>query len=69
MKESGHNTKVTIFQKIEIIENVLGEWCDGHSNWNLVSSRTKRAMGLHHQYDGEFWMDFFGDFCREYEEV
>jgi hypothetical protein len=54
---------------MEIIKNVLGEWCDGHSNWNLVSSRTKRAMGLHHQYDGEFWMDFFGDFCREYEEV
>ena len=26
-------------------------------------------MGLHHQYDGEFWMDFFKDFCREFEEV
>ena len=21
------------------------------------------------QYDGEFWMEFFTDFCREFEEV
>ena len=55
---------------MKTIKNCIsGEWCDGHSNWNLVSSRTKRAMGLHHQYDGEFWMEFFGDFCREFEEV
>ena len=26
-------------------------------------------MGLHHQFDGEFWMEFFGDFCKEFEEV
>ena len=45
------------------------EWCDGHKNWNNVSSRTKRAMGLHHQFDGEFWMEFFADFCKEFEEV
>ncbi len=48
---------------------MTGEWCDGHKNWNFVSSKTKRAMGLHHQYDGEFWMDFFNDFCKEFEEV
>ena len=48
---------------------VSGEWSDGHRNWDLISAKTKRAMGLHHQYDGEFWMDFFKDFCREFEEV
>ena len=26
-------------------------------------------MGLHDLYDGEFWMEFYGDFCREFEEV
>ena len=46
-----------------------GEWSDGHSNWSYVSEKTKSNMGLHELYDGEFWMEFFKDFCREFEEV
>ena len=26
-------------------------------------------MGLHYMHDGEFWIEFFSDFCREFEEV
>lgn len=26
-------------------------------------------MGFHNKVDGEFWMDFFSDFCNEFEEV
>ena len=29
----------------------------------------KRAMGQNKLDDGEFWMEFFTDFCREFEEV
>lgn len=46
-----------------------GDWCDNHVNWKLVPEKTKRQMGLHNLYDGEFWMEFFSDFCREFEEV
>ena len=24
-------------------------------------------MGLHYMHDGEFWIEFFTDFCREFE--
>ncbi len=34
-----------------------------------MKKETKRDMGLHHQIDGEFWMDFSKDFCRQFEEV
>ena len=46
-----------------------GDWCDNSELWKLVAEKTKRAMGLHNLYDGEFWMEFFDDFCREFEEV
>ena len=44
-----------------------GAWSDGNDNWEKVDSSTKREMGLHYQYDGEFWMEFFTDFCTEFE--
>ena len=47
----------------------LGAWSDSNSNWNLVPEKTKKSMGLHNQFDGEFWMEFYDDFCREFEEV
>ena len=32
-----------------------------------VSRETKREMGLQNMHDGEFWIEFFTDFCREFE--
>jgi hypothetical protein len=26
-----------------------------------------KELGLHYMNDGEFWMEFFFDFCREFE--
>jgi len=46
-----------------------GAWSDGDSKWKSVDHETKKEMGLHYMYDGEFWMEFFHDFCREFEEV
>ena len=44
-----------------------GDWGDGDQHWDLVSEHTKKEMGLHYMYDGEFWIEFFTDFCREFE--
>lgn len=44
-----------------------GDWGDGDKQWDLVSDHTKKEMGLHYMYDGEFWIEFFSDFCREFE--
>ena len=44
-----------------------GEWSDGDDKWELVDNETKKEMGLHYMYDGEFWIEFFADFCREFE--
>ena len=44
-----------------------GDWGDGDKQWDLVSDHTKKEMGLHYMYDGEFWIEFFTDFCREFE--
>ena len=32
-----------------------------------MEGEVKKEMGLHYQHDGEFWMEFFVDFCREFE--
>ena len=44
-----------------------GDWSDGDSKWEMVENETKKEMGLHYMYDGEFWIEFFTDFCREFE--
>ena len=31
------------------------------------ATQVKKDMGLHYMHDGEFWMEFFVDFCREFE--
>jgi len=46
-----------------------GSWSDGDKAWDLVSNEVKKEMGLHYMHDGEFWIEFFNDFCREFEEV
>ena len=46
-----------------------GKWSDGDTSWELVGEEEKREMGLHYMHDGEFWIEFFTDFCREFEEV
>ena len=44
-----------------------GQWSDGDKSWDLVSAAVKREMGLHYMHDGEFWIEFFTDFCKEFE--
>ena len=38
-----------------------------NSSKNLAKIKRGNLRKL--QYDGEFWMEFFTDFCREFEEV
>ena len=49
--------------------DIAGKWSDGDKSWELVSDDVKSEMGLHYMHDGEFWIEFFSDFCREFEEV
>ena len=44
-----------------------GQWSDGDASWDMVSPEVKREMGLHYMHDGEFWIEFFTDFCKEFE--
>ena len=44
-----------------------GDWANGDAKWEMVDNETKKEMGLHYMYDGEFWIEFFTDFCREFE--
>ena len=48
---------------------MLGDWSDRDQKWLQVEEKVKRAMGQNTLDDGEFWMEFFSDFCREFEEV
>ena len=48
---------------------ILGDWSDRDQKWLQVEEKVKRAMGQNTLDDGEFWMEFFSDFCREFEEV
>jgi len=47
----------------------MGAWSDGDKQWDHVDTKVKSDMGLQYMKDGEFWIDFFTDFCREFEEV
>ena len=47
----------------------LGDWSDSDPKWSQVAESVKRSMGQNRLDDGEFWMEFFSDFCREFEEV
>ena len=47
----------------------LSSWSDGDQCWDQVSGDTKREMGLHYLHDGEFWIEFFDDFCKEFEVI
>lgn len=46
-----------------------GKWSDHDPNWKNVDTDTKYRIGLQHKADGEFWMDFFTDFIKEFEEI
>ncbi|XP_023323290.1 calpain clp-1 [Eurytemora carolleeae] len=46
-----------------------GAWSDGDELWSKVEEEKKHEMGLHYMNDGEFWMEFFTDFCNQFEEV
>ena len=48
---------------------ISGDWSDRDPKWSHVAESVKRAMGQNRLDDGEFWMEFFSDFCREFEEV
>ena len=47
----------------------IGDWSDRDPKWSQVAESVKRSMGQNRLDDGEFWMEFFSDFCREFEEV
>ena len=49
--------------------DISGKWSDGDKSWDLVSDEVKSEMGLHYMHDGEFWIEFFTDFCSQFEEV
>ncbi|QQP35239.1 Uncharacterized protein FKW44_023403, partial [Caligus rogercresseyi] len=46
-----------------------GDWCDGDTKWDQIPIETKKSIGLHKRHDGEFWMDFFKDFYKEFCDV
>ena len=54
-------------RRYNYIYSCSGAWSDGHEFWSRVSGEVKKEMGLHYMHDGEFWMEFFVDFCREFE--
>ena len=54
---------------ISKISFIVGDWSDRDPKWSEVAESVKRAMGQNKLDDGEFWMEFFTDFCREFEEV
>ena len=46
-----------------------GSWSDKDDHWHLIDPDVKAKIGLQYKADGEFWMDFYADFIREFEEV
>ena len=49
--------------------DTIKQQCNLHKADIQVEEKVKRAMGQNTLDDGEFWMEFFSDFCREFEEV
>ena len=46
-----------------------GSWSDHDTKWKQIDDETRHKIGLQNKADGEFWMDFFTDFVKEFEEV
>ena len=46
-----------------------GSWSDQDTKWKQIDDETRHKIGLQNKADGEFWMDFFTDFVKEFEEV
>ena len=46
-----------------------GNWNDKDIKWKQIDDETRHKIGLQNKADGEFWMDFFMDFVKEFEEV
>ena len=42
-----------------------GSWSDHSSEWNTISDKVKRRIGLKMDHDGEFWMSF-EDFSKNF---
>ncbi len=45
-----------------------GPWSDGSEEWNLISEKQKKSLGLFSEEDGEFWMTW-SDFCQYFTDI
>ncbi|XP_048247268.1 calpain-5-like [Haliotis rufescens] len=45
-----------------------GPWSDGSAEWQKVSEKEKKDLGLTFDENGEFWMSF-DDFCRYFTQI
>jgi len=46
-----------------------GDWSDGSEQWNAISERVKKKLGLEFESDGEFYMSYNRDFLKYFGEV
>ena len=46
-----------------------GDWSDGSEQWNAISRRVKKKLGLEFESDGEFYMSYNRDFLRYFGSV
>jgi len=46
-----------------------GDWSDGSDQWNSISKRVKKKLGLEFESDGEFYMSYHRDFLKYFGEV
>eukprot|EP00092_Neocalanus_flemingeri_P023966 GFUD01025998.1.p1 GENE.GFUD01025998.1~~GFUD01025998.1.p1 ORF type:complete len:660 (-),score=136.74 GFUD01025998.1:77-2056(-) len=46
-----------------------GDWSDGSEQWNAISKRVKKKLGLEFESDGEFYMSYNRDFLRYFGNV
>lgn len=46
-----------------------GDWSDGSEQWNAISKRVKKKLGLEFESDGEFYMSYNRDFLKYFGKV
>jgi len=46
-----------------------GDWSDGSDQWNAISRRVKKKLGLEFESDGEFYMSYNRDFLKYFGDV
>jgi len=46
-----------------------GDWSDGSEQWNAISKKVKKKLGLEFETDGEFYMSYNRDFLKYFGEI